>query len=56
MAKKLKTEVPWKIYKEKLPLANKIYLSLFNKPTTNIEIANKYNKVGEIIRILESYE
>lgn len=42
----------FKEYNKTLPLAEKIYNSLYGKPNTSIEIADRYNKVGVINRLL----
>ena len=40
------------IYSKTLPLAKEIYLKLYGIPETSIEIANMYNKVGDINEII----
>ena len=42
----------FKEYSKTLPLVEKIYESLFGKPITSREIANRYNKIGDINELL----
>jgi|LakMenEpi03Aug12_release.lakeMendotaPanAssembly.Ray.scaffolds.fasta_scaffold00102_86 hypothetical protein len=47
-----KSEISWKDYSNVLPLADKIYLGLFGEPKTHVEWADKFNKVGGIVRLI----
>jgi hypothetical protein len=47
-------EVPWKDYKSYMLKAEAIYNSVYPEPKSTSEIADKFNKVGNIIRILYS--
>ena len=48
----IKTIVPWKEYSLYLEKATLIYNSVYGEPRTGLEIADKINKIGSIIRIL----
>lgn len=42
----------WKIYSEKLKTARRIVRTIKGEPKTSHEIANEFNMVGEVARIL----
>ena len=43
---------PFKHYVALAPLSRKILETLEGTPSTSQEIANRYNKVGDIVRVL----
>lgn len=45
-------EIPWNVYKELLPKAEAIFDSIYPKATSTAQIAERFNKVGDIIWIL----
>ena len=50
----MKEIIPFSEYKKTLPLARKIYFALHGQSNTTQEVANSYNVVGKINRILIS--
>lgn len=49
-------EIPWNIYKVYLPIAEELFSELYPEPTNALEIAEKTNKVGVIIKTILSNE
>ena len=51
-------ELVWEEYSKTLPVATKIYETLFKEPESHEEWANKINKIGDINKVLikEKYE
>lgn len=47
-------EVPWLEYQKYMPKAEAIYNSVYPIPRTTADIADRFNKIGNIIRILYS--
>lgn len=45
-------EIKYKYYSALAPLARKILEALEGTPNTSQEIANRYNKVGDIVAVL----
>ena len=47
-----KIMIPFKHYAALAPLARKILDAIEGKPKSSQEIANRFNKVGDIVRVL----
>lgn len=44
--------IPYKKYSKTLPIAEELYKVLFGKPQSHKEWADKFNKVGDINKVL----